>query len=208
MIDSSRNLHNQASVTSSQSSASSHKVSAWTNLGKVVAGKPTYENKQGVKKLRKIVKDKKGINTILAALLMVVIVVVASVMVYAWSTGLLGSLMVTPQTGKEALNIESSTFNSNNLNVSLFIRNTGSATVSFTTYYVKDAAGNTWTQAAYTFGPTIQPNAVGTATIGINTQCGGCTSSGSGFTAFTSGNSYTVTFVTSRNGQFVFTVVR
>src|SRR3989442_2611172 len=111
-------------------------------------------------------------------------------------------------TGKEALNIESSTFNSNNLNVSLFIRNTGSATVSFTTYYVKDAAGNTYTQVAYTFGPTIQPNAVGTANIGINTQCGGsCTNSRSTYT-FVSGNSYTVTFVTSRNGQFVFTVVR
>src|SRR5467141_4820807 len=117
------------------------------------------------KHYRSLRKDRRGIDTILAALLMVVIVVVASVMVYAWSTGLLGSLMVTPQTGKEALNIESSTFNSNNMNVSLFIRNTGTATVSFTTYYVKDAAGNTYTQGAYTFGPTIQPNAVGTANI-------------------------------------------
>jgi hypothetical protein len=74
MIDPSRNLHDKASVTSSQSSPSSNKASAWTNLGKMVAGKPTDEKKQGVKKLRKIVKDKKGINTILAALLMVVIV--------------------------------------------------------------------------------------------------------------------------------------
>src|SRR5207245_11196678 len=93
MIDPSRNLHDQARVTSSQSSASSNKVSAWTNLGKVVAGKPTDEKKQGVKKLRKIMKDKKGINTILAALLMVVIVVLASLMVYAWSTGFLGVLV-------------------------------------------------------------------------------------------------------------------
>src|SRR3989442_15068030 len=207
MIDPSRNLHDQATVTSSQSSASSNKVSAWTNLGKVVAGKPTDENKQGVKKLRKIVKDKKGINTILAALLMVVIVVVASVMVYAWSTGLLGSLMVTPQTGKEALNIESSNFNTVN-NVTLYIRNTGTATISFTTYYVKDAAGNTWTQPAYTFGLSIIPNQVQAENIGISTSCGGCTSSGSGFTAFNAGNSYTVTFVTTRNGQFVFNVVK
>src|SRR3989442_11837286 len=147
MIDPSRNLHDQATVTSSQSSASSNKVSAWTNLGKVVAGKPTDENKQGVKKLRKIVKDKKGINTILAALLMVVIVVVASVMVYAWSTGLLGSLMVTPQTGKEALNIETTTF-TDTIQVSLYISNTGTATISFTTYYVKDTTGNTYTQPA------------------------------------------------------------
>jgi len=207
MIDPSRNLHDQARVTSSQSSGSSNKVSAWTNLGKVVAGKPTDEKKQGVKKLRKIVKDKKGINTILAALLMVVIVVVASVMVYAWSTGLLGSLMVTPQTGKEALNIESSTF-TGTMNVSLYIRNTGTATISFTTYYVKDAAGNTWTQPAFTSGPSIQPNNVGIENIGISTQCTACTSAGSGFTAFNAGNSYTVTLVTSRNGQFVFTVVR
>ena len=207
MIDPSRNLHDQAPVTSSQSSASSHKVLAWIDLGKTVAGKPTDENKQGVKKLRKIVKDKKGINTILAALLMVVIVVLASVMVYAWSTGLLGSLMVTPQTGKEALNIESSTF-TGTMNVSLYIRNTGTATISFTTYYVKDAAGNTWTQPAFTSGPSIQPNNVGIENVGIGIQCTGCTSSGSGFTAFNAGNSYTVTFVTSRNGQFVFTVVR
>src|SRR2546428_5368867 len=95
MIDPSRNLHDQARVTSSQSSASSNKVSAWTNLGKVVAGKPTNEKKQGVKKLRKIGKDKKGINTILAALLIVVIVVVTSAMVYAWSTGRLGTLTLT-----------------------------------------------------------------------------------------------------------------
>src|SRR2546426_9589619 len=107
--------------------------------------------------IKRLFKNKKGIDTILAALLMVVIVVVASVMVYAWSTGLLGSLMVTPQTGKEALNIESSTF-TGTMNVSLYIRNTGTATISFTTYYVKDAAGNTWTQPAFTSGPSIQPN--------------------------------------------------
>src|SRR5207302_5786346 len=53
---------------------------------------------QGVKKLKKIIGNKKGIDTILAALLMVVIVVVASVMVYAWSTGLLGTLLVKPNT--------------------------------------------------------------------------------------------------------------
>ncbi len=159
--------------------------------------------------MRKILGNKKGIQTILAALLMVVIVVVASVMVYAWSTGLLGSLLVTPPTGKEALNLDSSSWNSNGLNVSLYIRNTGSAVVTFTTYYVKDASGNTWTQAAYTFGPTIQASAVQIANIGIGSQCTGCTApSGGLFPSFVAGNSYTVTLVTSRNNPFVFTVVR
>ena len=59
-----------------------------------------------MKPIRRLFKNKKGIDTILAALLMVVIVVVASVMVYAWSTGLLGGLLVTPQAGKENLTMD------------------------------------------------------------------------------------------------------
>jgi len=166
-----------------------------------------HRNNKGVKKLRKILGNKKGIQTILAALLMVVIVVVASVMVYAWSTGLLGSLLITPPTAKEALNIESSSFNANNMNVTLYLRNSGSAAISFTTYYVKNATGSTYTQSAWTSAPTIQPNNVGLANIGINTQCGGCVASAGAFT-FVSGNAYTVTVVTTRNNQFVFTVTR
>src|SRR6266849_10482596 len=208
MIGPSRNLHDQVSVTSSQSSASSNKVSAWTNLGKVVAGRPTDEKKQGVKKLRKIVKDKKGINTILAALLMVVIVVVASVMVYAWSTGLLGALLVTPSVGKEAINIENSAF-TNGTSVTLYLRNTGTASISLITYYVKDNSGNQYSRTNWPTGPSIAPNGLATTPIYIGANCPTptCTNQGSSFT-FVSGNSYTVTVVTSRNNQFVFTAVR
>ena len=159
--------------------------------------------------MRKMTGDKKAVSTILAALLMVVIVVVASVMVYAWSTGLLGALLVKPTTGQEALNLESSTFTSNGYNVTLYIRNTGSAAVTFTTYYVKDPSGNTYTQPSFTSGPTITPNNVGTVQIGIASQCTGCTApSGGAFPNFVSGTSYTMTLVTSRNGQFVFTATR
>jgi hypothetical protein len=170
---------------------------------------PRGKNK-GVKKLEKTFgKNKKAISTILAALLMVVIVVVASVMVYAWSTGLLGGLLVTPTVGKEALNVESTAWNANNMNVSLSVRNTGTVATTFTTYYISDASGNTWTNAAYSYGPTIQPNAVMTLNLGIYTQCGGCTApAGSAFQSFVAGNSYTVKVVTSRSNPFVFTVVR
>ncbi|TMI26968.1 hypothetical protein E6H36_03695, partial [Candidatus Bathyarchaeota archaeon] len=78
-----------------------------------------------MKTIKRLFKNKKGIDTILAALLMVVIVVVASVMVYAWSTGLLGSLLVTPNVGKEALNSENYAF-TNSTSSTLYIRNTGS----------------------------------------------------------------------------------
>ena len=157
--------------------------------------------------VRKYLKNKKGINTILASLLMVVIVVVASVMVYAWSTGLLGTLLVQPNVGKEALTMDTFAFPNNN-NVTLTLRNAGTVAVTFSSYYVKNATGTTYTQSGWTWGPTIQPNAPGLANIGITAGCGGCGSFSTSSFTFVSGNSYTVTLVTSRNNQFTFTVVR
>ncbi|TMI59302.1 hypothetical protein E6H14_03910 [Candidatus Bathyarchaeota archaeon] len=152
-------------------------------------------------------KSKKGINTILASLLMVVIVVVASVMVYAWSTGLLGTLLVQPNVGKEALTMDTFAFPSNN-NVTLTLRNAGTVAVTFSSYYVKNATGTTYTQSGWTWGPTIQPNAPGLANIGITAGCVGCGSFSTSSFTFVSGNSYTVTLVTSRNNQFNFNVIR
>lgn len=158
-----------------------------------------------MRNIRKLLKSTKGIDTILAALLMVVIVVVASVMVYAWSTGLLGSLMVTPTAGKEAINIENSAF-TNSTSSTLYLRNTGTASISLITYYVKDSANNQYSRTTWT-GPTMAPNALGTTYINIGASCASCTLQGTAFT-FTAGNSYTVLVVTSRNNQFTFTVVR
>ena len=156
---------------------------------------------------RRYLKNKKGINTILASLLMVVIVVVASVMVYAWSTGLLGTLLVQPNVGKEALTMDTFAFPNNN-NVTLTLRNAGTVAVTFSSYYVKNATGTTYTQSGWTWGPTIQPNAPGLANIGITAGCVGCGSFSTSSFTFVSGNSYTVTLVTSRNNQFSFNVVR
>ena len=163
--------------------------------------------------MRKIIGNKKGIDTILAALLMVVIVVVASVMVYAWSTGLLGTLLVQPSTGKEAINMEFNGFNSGT-NMTLNLRNTGSAAITLASYYVKDSAGNQYARTSWSTGPNPQtaaanPNQLFTGTfVLIGTTCGsGCSLTGTAFT-YTAGFSYTVIVVTSRNNQFSFTVTR
>jgi hypothetical protein len=164
--------------------------------------------------IRKYLKNKKGINTILASLLMVVIVVVASVMVYAWSTGLLGTLLVQPNVGKEALNMDSYSF-PNTTNVTLYIRDSGSVAVNFATYYVKDNLGNSWQLQNWTpTGTPIQPNAVLALNLAIGSGAGGCGSScqytgtSGGFANFVGGNSYTVLLVTTRNNQFSFTVTK
>lgn len=159
--------------------------------------------------IRRLFKNTKGIDTILAALLMVVIVVVASVMVYAWSTGLLGALLVTPSTGKEALNMENSAFATNSTSATIYIRNTGSATISLVTYYVKDSANNQWSRTSWV-GPVMAPNQLGTAAINIAGSCTACTppATSGAFQTYVAGNSYTVVVVTSRNNQFTFTIVR
>src|SRR5713226_10640614 len=104
-----------------------------------------------MKAIRKCLNDKKGIDTILAALLMVVIVVVAAVMVYAWSTGLLGTLLVHPTTGQENLSLEACnpcTFASPT-NVTMNIRELGTVNVTLTSYFVKDSSGNQYSRISW-----------------------------------------------------------
>ena len=154
--------------------------------------------------MRKILGNKKGIQTILAALLMVVIVVVASVMVYAWSTGLLSSLLVKPSVGSEVLNLEQFSFN-NATTVTLYVRNTGSVSVTLVAYYVKDSTGDQYSRTTWT-GPTIGPGALSTTPIYIGANCPTCSQAGSPFT-FTSG-AYNVQVTTQKGTQFPWPVTK
>jgi hypothetical protein len=141
---------------------------------------------------------------------MVVIVVVAAVMVYAWSTGLLGTLLVNPNNNKEGpLSADSFAFTGTN-NVTIYIRNSGSSNVTLGAYYVTDSSSNTWQLLSWT-GPTIAPNKAAATNVIIGTSgCSSCqyTGTSGGFTAFNSGYSYTVKVVTTKNNPFTFTVTR
>ena len=156
---------------------------------------------------KKYLNDRKGIQTILAALLMVVIVVVASVMVYTWSTGLLGTLLATPPPREGPLAADSFAFASAT-NVTIYIRNSGTGNVTLAAYYVTDSSGNTWQLLSWS-GPTIAPNTAKATNIPISTSCPSCqyTGTGSGYT-FTAGYSYTVKVLTARNNPFTFTVTK
>ena len=170
--------------------------------------------------MRKITGNKKGIDTILAALLMVVIVVVASVMVYAWSTGLLGALMGngTGNIGKDAITMEFNGFNTN-FNLTMNLRNQGTASVTLASYYVKDSNGNQWSRSNWqTDTAPNHPLAIPAGQLGVvfillggsgpcNTSSCSYTGTGSGF-AYTTGNTYYVTIITARGTQFQFTTVQ
>jgi len=106
---------------------------------------------------------------------------------------------------RESLNLEFAGFTSGT-NVTLDLRNTGTAPIQLVSYYVKDASGDQYALVSYP-GPTIPVNNVAMVFVTIGSSCPGCTLTGTAFT-FTVGYSYTITFVTSRNNQFTFTVVR
>ena len=149
--------------------------------------------------------NRKGLDTILATLLLVVIVVVMTVIVYSWSQGVFGAILPAPPTGREILTIENQGFDSTNMNMTLYLRNTGSTPTTLASYYVQDQNGNQYSRTTWPNTP-VAPANLAKVFILINTACNSCGHIGSSF-QFQAGNSYTITLVTQRNNQFSFTIV-
>jgi FlaG/FlaF family flagellin (archaellin) len=167
---------------------------------------PEFSKQPGVLAMHLHRYNRKGLETILAGLLLVVIVVVMSVTIYSWSLGIFGSSLPAPPNGKEILTLENQAFNNANNNMTLFLRNTGTATTTLVSYYISDLNGNQCSKATgWNAGP-ITPTQLGKAYI-ATPATNYCTWTGTPFT-YQTGNSYTVTVVTSRNNQFAFTVLR
>jgi len=126
---------------------------------------------------------------------MVVIVVATSVMVFVYATGLFSALTRPPNLQKEALSLEFSSFGPNNptYNVTLYLRNTGSAPITLVSYYVKDPNGNQYAKINMT-QTTISPTALTQPPIQILISACSCTNTGGAF-MFSTGNSYTITLL-------------
>jgi len=150
--------------------------------------------------------DRKGLDTIIATLLLVVIVVVMTVIVYSWSLGVFGAILPTPPTGREILTIENQGFDNTNMNMTLYLRNTGSTPTTLASYYVQDQNGNQYARTTWP-NPPVSPTNLAKVFILINTACTSCTHTGNSF-QFQAGNSYTITLTTQRNNQFSFTIIR
>jgi hypothetical protein len=153
--------------------------------------------------------NRKGLDTILATLLLVVIVVVMTVIVYSWSLGIFGNILPAPPTGREILTIENQGFDTSNMKLTLYLRNTGSTPTTLASYYVQDQNGNQYARTTWPV-PSTPPASIVNGTgvfLPINTLCSSCTHTGNQFT-FQTGNSYTITVITQRNNQFAFTIIR
>jgi uncharacterized membrane protein len=107
--------------------------------------------------------------------------------------------------GFESLVLESYSFPSST-NATMYIRNTGTANVTFASYYVKDGSGNQYALTSWS-GPNILPNNVAPTIFLIGSSCPSCTLVGTPF-MFQVGYTYTIVVVTTRNNQFSFVITR
>src|SRR5712664_3315909 len=97
--------------------------------------------------------NRKGLDTVLATLLLVVIVVVMTVIVYSWSLGAFGAILPAPPTGREILTVENQGFDNTNMNMTLYLRNTGSSPTTLASYYVQDQNGNQYSRTTWANNP-------------------------------------------------------
>jgi len=132
--------------------------------------------------------SKKAVSPVIATLLMIAVAVAASVIVYVWSAGLLGTLMGGGGSQvKEQLIVEAYSWLSAGT-LTLNLRNTGSSTVTVDKVYV---AGTSMSFTA----ATIDPGFSTPVTVTI-----------SGL-SLTSGTAYTLKIVTKTGGVFSYSCI-
>src|SRR5256885_16775674 len=105
------------------------------------------------------------------------------------------------------MNFENFAFNTNNMNLTLNVRNTGSVAIAFASYYVKDSNGNqyarlSWpTDNAGKYPAAVNPNGLISVNIAISSACGS-SCNGANY-HFSSGLSFTVTLVKTPTNHIV-----
>ncbi len=131
--------------------------------------------------------SQRAVSPVIATLLMIAVAVAASIIVYVWSIGLLGSLMGGggSQT-RQQLILES--YNWLGSSLSFTVRNVGSATVTVASVYLG--------------GNALATNLASTVSIGT-AQPFTYTPSGT----YTTGAAYTLKLVSTSGGVFAFSVI-
>jgi len=131
--------------------------------------------------------SKKAVSPVIATLLMIAVAVAASVIVYVWSAGLLGTLMGGGGSQvKEQLIVEAYSWPQGG-SLTLYLRNTGSSPVKVEKVYVGGSTGS------------ITPTDIGVG-VSMNVPV-------SGLTGQTVGVAYTIKIVTTTGGVFSFSCI-
>jgi archaeal type IV pilus assembly protein PilA len=143
----------------------------------------------------------KGISPIFATLILIAIAVIAGVVVYAFTSGMLSGMTATSSAGQEKISVQSSGYSKVagvSYTVVVYAQQTGGPSATVQSLIIKDNTGNTVAIATATASPTPSPGP-GMTQGTLYTISGTVTST----TALTVGQTYTATLVTSAGGNFV-----
>jgi archaeal type IV pilus assembly protein PilA len=140
------------------------------------------------KKMKSFRRNIKGISPIFATLILIAIAVIAGVVVYMFTSGTLATMTGGGTTAQEKVSIQAAAGASAGGNFTVWAQCTSGGPVSITNAIVKDSNGNVLS--------TVAINPVVSLTVGNLKQVPGAY-------AFTSGNSYTITLVSAKGGNFV-----
>ncbi len=140
-------------------------------------------------KIGKFKVSQRAVSPVIATLLMIAVAVAASIIVYVWSIGLLGTLMGGggSQT-REQLILEAYSWTAGGT-LTFTVRNVGSATVTVASMYLG--------------GSALTTGAALTVSIGSATQIYSATPAGT----YTSGAAYSLKLVSTTGGVFSFSVI-
>jgi len=149
---------------------------------------------------------RRGIEPIIATLLLVAIAVAAAIIVYVFATGLAGGLTSGGGTQvTEQLSMDANVYSPISSGVAIYLRNTGTSTVTIdSTALFFDGLVATDTHTGFS-GTACQ--ALSTSyTVPVGTVCY-LSFTGSAQTGATAGTSHTIKVVDKTGGTFVFTVI-
>lgn len=137
-------------------------------------------------KFSKLLRSKKAISPIFAVLILIAIAVIAGIVVYMFTSGTIAAMTGGGTAGQEKAAVQGVDVATN----TVYAQNTGSVNINITAYMIKDAAGNIAVENTLGAGVqlptdgTLMPIPIATGTL-------------------TTGQSYTVTLVSSKGGSFV-----
>jgi flagellin-like protein len=128
--------------------------------------------------MKKLLKSKKALSPVVAAIILIAVTVAVSIAVAAWMGALTFTFMSTEQ-----LEVQSCTFNPGNTNVTMSVQNTGSADLTISRYKIGTAGSPTDLASPV----NVAQGASGSADVPL---------------AWTSGTTYDIYLITATGKQF------
>jgi flagellin-like protein len=140
---------------------------------------------------------KRGIEPIVAAILLIVITVVAAVLLYMWFSGYLTATTgrVSSMSSPEEFQVVAASLSASN-GLNAYVQNTGSTTITIVGAYILNSTTNSLICSVSISSTTISPGQTAQITGTLPTSC-----------TITPGTSYLVKFVTAEGTQYTVSVV-